>query len=189
MSVVTSHAGPWTEEEYLALGETQQRVELLDGSLLMSPNPGSDHQQVARRLANALEAAAPSELEVVEAVNLRVGPSRLLIPDILVSRRLERTTVFQAADVLLVAEVVSPSTTSADRVLKPALYAGAGIGWYLRVELAGPDAPELWLHQLRDGVYAEVALLTAGTQGTLAGPFPVTLDPAALRRRSGRPGG
>src|SRR6266536_3781722 len=147
-SVALDHAGPWTEADYLALPETRQRIELLDGSLLVTPAPSSDHQQLARRLANLLEAAAPAELEVVEAVNVRVAPSKLLIPDLLVTRRLEATAVYPAEDVLLVAEVVSPSTTTADRMIKPQLYAAAGIPWFLRVELAVPQPPELWLYRL-----------------------------------------
>jgi Uma2 family endonuclease len=108
------HPGPWTEEEFLALPAQGQRHELLDGSLLVTPAPGSDHQRAARRLANLLEAAAPDGWTVVEAVNVRVAPSRILIPDVVVSGRAGDTLVYDAVDVALVAEVVSPSTVATD---------------------------------------------------------------------------
>jgi Uma2 family endonuclease len=180
------HPGPWTEEEFLALPDRGQRHELLDGSLLVTPAPSSEHQQVARRLANALEAAAPDGLEVVEAVNVRVGPSRILIPDVVVTRHLGDTLVYDAAEVVLVAEVVSPSTVATDRLLKPELYAAAGIGWCLRVELPLGEPPELIAYRRSGGRYVEHGRAQPGRALRLPGPIALRLDLAALLRRGPR---
>ncbi len=182
------HQGPWTEEEYLALPEDGTRYELLDGSLLVSPAPGVLHQQVARRLANLLERVAPEGWEVVEAVNVRVAPSRILIPDVVILTSLPAGAVCRPEQVALVGEVVSPSTTAIDRILilKPQLYAAAGVPWYLRLELTElktEGAPEAVLHELADGTYVERARAAGDQPLKLSAPVEVAFTPEDLLRR------
>jgi Uma2 family endonuclease len=102
---------------------------------------------------------------------------------LLVTRRLQATAVYPAEDVLLVAEVVSPSTTTADRLIKPQLYAAAGIPWFLRVEFDVPQPPELWLYRLAAGAYAEHAHAEGSETLTLTEPIAATIDASVLLRR------
>lgn len=171
---------PWTEESYFALGERRDRIELVDGGVWMSPAPSFLHQTVSRRLANAIECSAPSGWLVIEAANVRIEPSRILIPDILVTNLPLDTVMASAADVALVVEVVSPSTVAQDRMFKPQLYATAGIPSYLRVELPKTGPGELVLHKLAGDVYTPEASVHAGEELRLTEPFPVEIDTDTL---------
>ncbi|RLP87859.1 hypothetical protein EAD89_18075 [Micromonospora sp. BL4] len=52
---ILGHRLPWTESDYLALGVTACRIELLDGGLLVGPPPTVRHQAIVGALATVLE--------------------------------------------------------------------------------------------------------------------------------------
>jgi Uma2 family endonuclease len=173
-------AGPWTEERWFAIGETNERIELFDGSLLVSPAPTPQHQHVSLALAMALlPAARAAGLKVFEAINLRLRPGRIPIPDLVIVTPIDRRkSVIDAAACRLVCEIVSPCNPATDRVLKMHYYAQASIPWYLLVD---PE-PELTLTLYRaDGdKYLQYAGGKPGQPLTLTDPVHVVLDPADL---------
>ncbi|WP_031010493.1 Uma2 family endonuclease [Streptomyces sp. NRRL F-5727] len=180
------HDGPWTIEEVLALGEDRgQRRELMGEALLTSPAPGFMHQRASFRLASLLDQAVQAagvSAEVLEAVNV-VLPDGLFIPDIVVveaAAAAENPTTCDADAVLLVVEIVSPSSSGrrTDRLLKPPYYAEAGIEHLWRLELE--PAPALVVSELSDGRYVERVVAEAGRGTVVEKPFPVEVDPGRL---------
>lgn len=185
---LVDHVGPWTVADVEALPDSgdHSRYELLTpGVLTVSPAPGTEHQRGSRRLATLLEDAASragAPVEVLEAVNVTAPGGRLAIPDIvLVDRDLAATnpTFYPPAAVLAVVEIVSPGSEPHDRVIKPQLYADAGIGVYWRFELA---PAHIVVSELQRGEYVPVVTARGGQVSLINLPFPVEVDPAALIR-------
>lgn len=182
---IEDHAGLWTVDEVLALDEhpAGNRYELVDGSLMMSPAPGWAHQDASFALAYQLKRAvraARAPFRVAEAVHVR-SESRLFVPDIVVADRAavrRDTTAVPMEAALLLVEIVSPFNKPQDRILKPALYAQAGIPSYWRLELE-PE-PHLVVHELSGASYRE-ALTVKGRQTVrVGGAFSAELDLTAL---------
>jgi Uma2 family endonuclease len=188
-TALTEHTGPWTIADVEALPDRgdHTRYELLaPGVLTVSAAPEPVHQRASRRLANLLESAAAVaavNVEILEAVNVVIPGGRLCIPDIaIVDRQVadSSTKRFQPGSVLAVVEIVSPSTTTTDRVVKPDLYAAAKVPLYFRLELEG-TAPELLVFELRrSGRHVHLVTAPAGKRTTIGTPFAFAVDPAEL---------
>jgi Uma2 family endonuclease len=190
MSVaLVDHTGPWTADDVEALPDAgdHARFEVYEGGVLVvSPAPGVGHQRASYWLHRALAQAAISagaDAEVLEAVNVALPGGKLLVPDVVVAGAVDETTTRLPCEaVLAVVEVVSPSTVSIDRAIKPVMYAEAGIPVYWRVELH--DIPKIVACSLSRGRYIARTTLVAGTPGRITRPFAVELDPADLTRRT-----
>ncbi|MFI5839800.1 Uma2 family endonuclease [Catenuloplanes sp. NPDC051500] len=131
--------GGLTVDDLERFPEDGVRRELIDGVLHVSPAPGSAHQVIGARLMVALEEDCPDELFVTHGVDIRMGSRRSFIPDVLVvtaDAAQHRSRMYEPHEVILAVEIVSPSSQAIDRVLKPNLYAEAGIPYYWRVEIA-----------------------------------------------------
>ncbi|KOT88923.1 hypothetical protein ADK86_31040 [Streptomyces sp. NRRL F-5755] len=108
-------------------------------------------------------------------------------PDVVVfdKRGLDSSTLdcTPAKNTVLAVEVVSTGSRRHDRILKPGLYAEAGIPSYWRIERDENDLPvvhEFWLHH-ETGVYAPSPERPVHTGKLVTSvPFPVDIDLRSL---------
>ncbi|NBE80661.1 Uma2 family endonuclease [Micromonospora rubida] len=178
-AAVFDHDGPWTEEEYLALGETSQRVELFDGSLHVTPAPTPRHQNISGELRAVLRTPVrEAGLRVLEAVNVRLKPGRIPIPDLVITGEIDFDDPnIEARDVRLVCEIISPSNAATDKVLKMHYYAAAGIDWYLLIE---QESGTLHLYRRQGRHYIERSVTKVGEVLELTEPVRATVRPEDL---------
>ena len=195
---VWRHAvGTPVSEDVLVLSEPDERFELnvrasRSGGLVLIWSASRDTTEVwvldahdprdpprsvgGRRVGveyHAEHAVLPDGTEVLPGVNVRLGTQRLLIPDLVILNCPGIDTVaYAASDVLLAAEIVSPSTKIQDRVLKRAVYAEAHIPYYLLVEPGEPTAATLF--ELQGGEYHPIAK-SDETDIELTRPFTATI--------------
>ncbi len=131
-----------SEAEFLALPESLDRVELIDGEVVVSPAPSYGHQEVARRLLLALGRWAEDHAGPVvigqAPLDVRFGDGRILQPDVFVlfgRLALDHEGPIEQTPALCV-EIVSRDRVY-DRVTKRAVYAAAGVRECWTVHPAG----------------------------------------------------
>jgi Uma2 family endonuclease len=131
-----------SEEEYLALPESNQPMELIDGEVMLSPSPELRHQRIVTRMVVSLERwveAERAEVTVTQSpLDVRLGPGRIVQPDVMVFMPpLPVGTPIPIDQIPTICIEVLSRNTTYDRVTKRYLYAEAGVREYWVVDPVG----------------------------------------------------
>ncbi len=153
-----------------------QRVELVDGALIMTPRPQFAHSLAAARLHRLLDAQIHISRVVLVESEVAVDPdfpATVRVPDLMIIRRSAMTPGAYRArpdDVVLAVELVSPGSVHTDYGAKRYEYEQAQIPYYWIVDIAQRRITCL---KLVGGCYQEVTV-PAGDR--VAIPEPVRIE-------------
>jgi Uma2 family endonuclease len=142
-----------TADMVRALPEDGNRYEVVRGELLVTPAPRAWHQEIVARLAEQLREylrTEPVGHVFCAPADISWRPDTLVQPDLFVVPLVQARSLEwrEMTDLLLVVEVLSPSSARADRFTKRLEYQRQGVGVYwvvdpgaLEVEVWGPADP------------------------------------------------
>nr|WP_229329719.1 Uma2 family endonuclease [Streptomyces sp. UNOC14_S4] len=181
----------YTVDDLLTLPDLPPHTELIDGSLVFVSPQRDFHSIAIDLLLSGLRRTVPADFrvrrEMTVVIDRRNGPE----PDLIVVRaaavRSLTQTYYQARDVLLAVEVVSPDSESRDWNTKPHKYANAGIPHFWRVEMASTDErpvvdvfeldkPVVDVFELNKETRAYVPTGTYRDRLKLSEPFDIDID-------------
>lgn len=131
----------WTAERVRARPDDGNRYELIDGDLVVTPAPRYVHQvailELIRLLDPWLRTSGAARL-LMSPADIALGEDALLQPDLFVYATSSDKPLRDWSDIaslLLVVDVLSPSTARRDRQLKRRRYQRAGVPEYWVVDL------------------------------------------------------
>lgn len=175
-----------TARQFLAVGETTERYELVNGVVLLSPSASFQHGDTVMELTTELRIHARKHpgTEVVSSTDVALSDREVYRPDVLAYRagrfRRKPEQLREAPDLII--EVLSPGNQAMDLVTKLADYGRFGVGEYWVVD---PTVGTLrcWRRKGRKLVESRVTGATIKSSG-LPG---FMLDLAQMRANVGLP--
>lgn len=129
-----------TADEYLALGETQERYELIHGIVVMARSPLASHNEIAARIVFQLGTFAErtGAIRIFPETDVRFPGDTVYRPDISIYRaeRLPPRVERLDAPPDLIIEILSGGTKPLDLITKRDDYDRFGVGEYWAVDPA-----------------------------------------------------
>ena len=154
------------------------RVEIVDGSILVSPTPSAQHIRIIWQLEGMLRESGPPDTAAVQMLTVEIPPTgERYVPDLIVvpvELLSGEGWVRSATDAALAVEVASPTNAEVDRVKKVRGYAVAGVPLYLLVDPL--DRSVTLFGDPQEGVYRSHTQLPFGKQLELPEPFGCAFD-------------
>ncbi|MET8943102.1 Uma2 family endonuclease [Streptomyces sp. NPDC004542] len=171
----------FTVDDLFTLPDLPPHTELIDGSLVFVSPQRRFHMLMIDLLVRGLRSTLPDHLsverEMTVVLNRRNGPE----PDVSVVRAAAVTgleqTRFEAEDLVLAVEVVSPDSEARDHDTKPLKYAAAGIPYFWLVEMAeGNQQPVIRTYELDPVTKAYGPTGTYHERLKVTVPFDIDMD-------------
>lgn len=179
--------GGFTADDLDRIPDLPPHTELIDGSLVFVSPQKYFHSLAVDLLISALRQAAPKSLRVCREMTIALDNRNRPEPDVSVLLAEAVTaeaheTGFQAADVVLAVEVVSPESQERDRKRKPQLYAEAGIPHFWLVEQGEVRRPVVQVFELSTVTRTYVPTGIHHDRLKLPVPFTVDIDLTEIDR-------
>lgn len=181
--------GGFTADDLDRFPDLPPHTELIDGELFFVSPQKSFHTPAMFLLEKTLRAQVPQVVCVRREMSVVLGKRNRPEPDICLVRTDAVTeeadeTGYQAADVVLAVEVVSPDSEERDRKRKPQLYAEAGIPHFWRVEKAeGSRRPVVYVYELDPATRTYVPTGIYHDRLKVSEPFEIDIDLTEIDRR------
>ncbi|WP_433562154.1 Uma2 family endonuclease [Nocardia sp. CA-151230] len=171
--------GGFVAEDLDRLPDLPPHTELIDGSLVFVSPQAKFHRLANILLDAGLRRNVPADMRVRGEMTVTLDRDQRPEPDVIVVRA-DRDgdhglTGYQADDVVLVVEIVSPESRTRDRDRKPQLYARAGISHFWRIESVD-GRPVVYVYELdpATSTYALTGIHHDRLQLTV--PFEIDID-------------
>lgn len=179
LSAQTPRPRAATLDDFLAIPSHERFHEMLDGQIVRKAMPGASHAMAQRRLGSLLDPYDDGSLRrnpggwwLMTEAEIKLPWAQVVRPDLVGWRRARMPEVPEAFPISLlpdwVCEVVSPSDSRRDTVIKYRDYAKAGIPYYWLVDLSQRRLTAL---KLSGEHYIELAEATDGAPLRGVEPF------------------
>jgi Uma2 family endonuclease len=173
----------YTVDDFFTL-DLPPHTELIDGSLVFVSPQRKFHTLAMYLLEQGLRVHVPGDLRVRREMTVVLGKRNVPEPGLVVVTAEadgdQRLTRYQAADVVLAVEVVSPDSEARDRDTKPRKYAGAGIRNFWLVEMGEDSHPVVWTYELDPVNKTYVATGVHRDRLKLSVPYDIDIDLTAI---------